>query len=286
MSDPLSLHYPEAVLAARERARAEGSFRERVRYDLVDRPHHSVGLLAAADLARFTGVDTIVAVEFGVAEGAGLLNLSDVAREVVDETGVDIEVVGFDSGSGLPAPIDYRDHPEIWAEGDFRLPDIERLRQNLAAGTELVLGPVAETVPIFVDSLDGRVIGFVSCDLDYYSSTREALGLFDARPEQLLPVVITHFDDVLGGAGRIGSLFRTEAAGQRLAIDEFNNGHSLRHFDPMRILRHRRVLDRELWMERMYALHVLDHPLRNAGRGRPPLSMGQHARTSEFEWPF
>ena len=286
MSDQLSLRYPQAVLTARERAKAEGSFRERVRFDLVDRPHHSVGLLAAADLARFTGVDAIVAIEFGVAEGAGLINLSDVARDVAGETGIDIEVVGFDSGAGLPAPVDYRDHPEIWSEGDFRLPNIERLRQTLPSGTELVLGPVAETVPTFVDILDGRVVGFVSCDLDYYSSTKEALRLFDARPDQLLPVVITHFDDVLGGAGRIGSLFRTEKAGQRLAIDEFNADHSMRHLDPMRILRHRRALDRELWIDRMYALHVLDHPFRAAHRGRLPKSMGEHARASEFDWPL
>jgi hypothetical protein len=282
----LSLRYPAALLTAREQAVADGSFRDRVRFDLVQRPHHAVGLLAAADLARFSGVDAIVAIEFGVAEGAGLLNLSEVAREVVGETGVDIEVVGFDSGLGLPSPVDYRDHPEIWAEGDFKLSDTDGLRHRLPAGTDLVLGPVAETVPAFVDSLDGRVVGFVSFDLDFYSSTAEALRLFDTRPDQLLPVVVSHFDDVLGGAQRIGSLFRTEAAGQRLAIEEFNRTHSRRHLDPMRILRHRRPLDREPWLERMYALHVLDHPQRGVRGDRPPMSMTEHARAENLEWPL
>lgn len=280
----ISLRYPEALVTARRQAEADGSFRERVRFDLVERPHHAFGLLAAADLARFAGVDTIVAIEFGVAEGAGLLNLSDIATAVANETGVRIEVVGFDSGVGLTAPLDYRDHPEIWAEGDFRLPNIDQLLEALPAGTELVLGPVAETVPAFVNALEGRVVGFVSFDLDLYSSTADALRIFDARADQLLPVVISHFDDVLGGARRIGSLFRTEAAGQLLAIREFNSEHSERHADPMRILRYRRPLDRELWLERMYAVHVLDHPVRSVERVRPAMSMTEHARTPDFGW--
>jgi hypothetical protein len=281
----LSLRYPPAVLAARQQAADDGSFRERVRFDLVDRPQHAVGLLAAADIARFTGVDRILAIEFGVAEGAGLRNLAVVARAVAEETDVDVEVVGFDSGVGLPPPVDYRDHPEIWSEGDFAPPDVDALRSSLPTGTELIIGQVAETVPIFVDSLGDRVVGFVSFDLDLYSSTRDALRLFVAKPDQLLPVVITHFDDVLGATGRIGSLFRTEAAGQLLAIREYNLSHTDRFLDHMRILRHRRPLDRELWLRRMYALHVLDHPVRNTLRTREALSMSEHAGAPDFDWP-
>ena len=284
MVDP-SLRYPPALLAARQEAAKTGSFRERVRFDLVERPQHAFGLLASADVARFAGVDRILAIEFGVAEGAGLRNLAEVARAVGEETGVEIQVVGFDSGQGLPAPVDFRDHPEIWAHGDFRMPDVEALRASLPPGTELVIGPVAETVPAFVDSLGERVVGFVSFDLDYYSSTAQALRLYEARPEMLLPVVVTYFDDVLGGARRIGSLFRSEAAGQLFAIREFNQRHSSRHLDPMRILRHRRPMDREIWIERMYALHVLDHSLRGKRRERGPLSMRDHAQIPDFEWP-
>jgi hypothetical protein len=281
----MSLRYPPSVLGARQRAADEGSFRERVRFDLVERPQHAMGLLAAADIARFAGIDRIVAIEFGVAEGAGLRNLADVAADVVEETGVHVDVVGFDSGQGLPAPVDFRDHPEIWSEGDFRTPDIAELRNDLPAGTELVVGPVGETVPAFIGSLAGRVVGFVSFDLDLYTSTTDALLLFEAPPEQLLPVVVSHFDDVLGGARRIGSLFRTEAAGQLLAIGEFNRANRPRHLDPIRILRHRRPLDRELWLERMYALHVLDHPVRSGNRTRPALSMTDHALAPDFDWP-
>jgi hypothetical protein len=278
------LRYPAALLAARQRAEADGTFRDRVRFDLVARPHHSFGLLAAADLARFCGIDAIVAIEFGVAEGSGLLNLSEIAKAVVDETGIGIEVVGFDSGVGLPAPVDYRDHPEIWAKGDFQAPDVDRLREILPMGTELVVGPVGETVPAFVKALKDRVVGFVSFDLDLYSSTADALHIFDARSDQLLPVVISYFDDVLGGARRIGSLFRTEAAGQLLAIDEFNSEQELRHVDRLRILPYRRPLDRELWLERVYAVHVLDHPVRTVRGPRRAMSMTEHANVAELGW--
>ena len=46
--------------------------------------------------------------EFGVAGGAGLLSLERIAELVEGLTGVEIEVHGFDTGTGLPAPKDYR----------------------------------------------------------------------------------------------------------------------------------------------------------------------------------
>jgi hypothetical protein len=282
----LDTRYPAALLDQRAAVAAGGTFRERVLFDLVDRPHHAFGVLAAADVAAFVGVPEIVAIEFGVAEGAGLLNLADIAEAVTRETGVDIRVVGFDSGRGLPPPVDFRDHPEIWAAGDFAMPDAAALRAELPAGGELLIGPVAETLPAFVESLTDAPIGFVSFDLDLYSSTSDALALFAIDSERLLPVVVTYFDDVIGGLRRIGSLFRNECAGQLLAIKEFNADHERRIIDDIRVLRYRRPLDREPWIERMYALHVLDHPVRSGAGSRAPMSMQEHGRATAFEWPL
>jgi hypothetical protein len=282
----LRLRYPSALLAARRRAADHGSFRERVRFDLVDRAQHGFGLLAAADLAKFVGVQSITAIEFGVADGAGLRNLAEVAAAVTTETSVTIHIVGFDSGVGLSTPADYRDHPEIWSGGDFTGPGPAALRDHVPAEVELVLGPVSDTVPGFVESPHTGPVGFVSFDLDLYSSTRDALALFTTAAESLLPVVISYFDDVSGGVTRIGSLFRTEAAGQLLAIQEFNNQQRLRRIDPIRVLRHRRPLDREPWLDRMYGLHVLDHPFRNQSRTRAAMSMAEHAAASELAWPL
>jgi hypothetical protein len=282
----IDTRYPPVLLERRAEIAATGTFRQRVAFDLVERPHHAAGLLAAADVASFTGTPEILAVEFGVAEGAGLLNMAEIAAEVTVETGIRIKIAGFDSGEGLPAPIDYRDHPEIWGEGDFRMGDADALRTRLPPSAELLLGPVATTLPGFVASLAEIPVGFVSFDLDLYSSTSQALALFDIEGTLLLPVVVSYFDDVTGGAKRIGSIFRNEAAGQLLAIKEFNARHSKRIIDQTRILRHRRPLDREPWIDRMYALHVLDHPVRNTSRSRAAMSMTEHGRAREFEWPL
>lgn len=281
----LAARYPAAAVEERARVIAEGTFRERVRFDAINRPQHAFGLLAAADVARFTGVGEIVAIEFGVAEGAGLVNLQELAALVTRETDVRIRVVGFDSGTGLPAPTDFRDHPEIWSRGDFATGDLDALRTKLSADTELVIGAVAETLGPFVERLTVPV-GFVSFDLDLYHSTRDALTLFAADAELLLPVVIAYFDDVIGGPRRIGSLFRTAAAGPLLAIDEFNRGHERRAIDPVRILRYRRPFDREIWIERTYALHVLDHPIRNGSSRRAGLSIADHGNVDTYDWPL
>jgi hypothetical protein len=281
----LAARYPRATLDERDRVATAGTFRERVRFDVVARPQHAFGLLAAADVASFVGVDEIVAIEFGVAEGAGLRNLAEIAAAVTAETNVNINLVGFDSGSGLPAPVDYRDHPEIWSEGDFAMGDPDALLAQLPPNVELVTGAVADTVAPFIETLS-TPIGFVSFDLDLYSSTRDALALFGSGPTLLLPVVIAYFDDVIGGPRRIGSLFRNSAAGPLLAIEEFNRGHDRRRIDPIRILRYRRPLDRELWMERTYALHVLDHPARAAPAQRPRLSIAEHRDVPRYDWPL
>jgi hypothetical protein len=282
----LASRYPAALLEQRERISARGTFRERVAFDLVPRPQHAFSLLTAADVAAFAGVPEIIGVEFGVAEGAGLLNLGEIAAEVTRETGVRIRLVGFDTGRGMPSPVDYRDHPEIWQGGDFAMPDPSSLQAQLPANTELVLGDVKDTVPEFALALRDAPIGFVSFDLDFYSSTRDALLLFDVAAQHLLPVVVTYFDDVIGGTRRIGSLFRNRAAGPLLAIDEFNATHETRVLDVIRILRHRRPLDRELWLDRMYALHVLDHPVRTPGTmRREAMSIGEHASGGRMNWP-
>jgi hypothetical protein len=283
----LASRYPPAVLEQRKRVAGNGSFRERVTFDLVARAQHAFGLLAAADVAAFAGEREFVAIEFGVAEGAGLLNLVEVAAAVSAETGIRIRLVGFDTGQGMPDPIDARDHPEIWSGGDFAMPDPDALRARLPANAELVLGQVRDTVPAFTAELHDSPIGFVSFDLDYYSSTRDALTLFDAPSTSMLPVVVTYFDDVIGGPRRLGSLFRNEAAGPLLAIREFNDAHTHRLIDTIRILRHRRPLDRELWLDRMYALHVLDHPARSvASSERAAMSIEEHSHAGGFEWPL
>jgi hypothetical protein len=41
------------------------------------------------------------------------------ASKTTAVTGVKIDVYGFDTGKGLPPPRTYRDHPELYRQGDF-----------------------------------------------------------------------------------------------------------------------------------------------------------------------
>lgn len=113
LTEPLHMNLASLFVAA------FGSLRAKVACDLVNRPHYAYGLLAAADQAKEAGIDAITAVEFGVAAGEGLLNLCKVAERVSNTTGVRINLVGFDTGRGMPPPVDYRDHPEEFQASDY-----------------------------------------------------------------------------------------------------------------------------------------------------------------------
>src|SRR5579884_3449641 len=159
---------------------AFGSYTQKIDWDLIYKQQYAYGVLKAAQLARFRGIDRVSLIEVGVASGAGLLNLAEIAANVGRELGVTFRIIGFDTGNGMPPARDYRDHPEYYHEGDFSM-DVEALRMRLPDSTRLVLGELEDTVPPFLESLShDEPIGFVSVDVDYYSSTVSALKLFAA----------------------------------------------------------------------------------------------------------
>lgn len=178
---------------------AVGGFRAKVAWDLVTRPHYAYGLLEAADQARQAGLDSCTAVEFGVAGGEGLLNLCVLAERVNAATGVKVRIAGFDTGQGMPPPVDWRDHPEQFGAGDFPM-DRERLSGRLPPNYRLILGPGDETVPEFLGGAltPSAPLSFVAFDLDYYSSTKRALVLLaDPDPAKYLFLPILYFDDIV-----------------------------------------------------------------------------------------
>ena len=115
-----------------------GNFRNKVKYDLVIRSYHAWGLLQAADFAKTCGVSKITAIEFGVANGAGLMNLAHIAPRVTRATGVEIQVVGFDTGMGMPPPRDYRDHPEHYRVGDYPTTNPDWLTEALPTHASII----------------------------------------------------------------------------------------------------------------------------------------------------
>ena len=254
LTEPIHLNIISLFVAA------FGSFTRKVEFDLVLRAPYAFGVLGAAQRARRYGIKEITVIEFGVSSGAGLMNMSALAEQAERETGVKINVVGFDSGTGMPEPLDYRDHPDMYVHGDFPM-EFDKLRQKLPARTQLVLGDVAKTVPAFLEKLTAPV-GFVVLDLDYYSSTKAAMRIFDGLAEKYLPLVSIYVDDIY-------SDLHNSWCGELLAIEEFNAEHPMRKFERFALLENTRIFKRANWLKHMFGLHVLDHSARavqNLGR--------------------
>jgi len=234
-----------------------GSVETKVRYGIFDRAHYAYGVYAAADLAKRLGLSAISVIEFGVAGGRGLLALERIAAEIGTAMGITIHVAGFDSGEGMPSPSDYRDLPHVWEKGYYKM-DVPKLKAQLSPNTELVLGNIADTV---VSWIPKGPIGFVGMDVDYYTSTLDALRLFEGRdPHTYLPRTYCYFDDIIWPEAAC----HNEYVGQLLAIREFNEAHEHLKLCPIHMLRHmlRSTQPQEIaWHEQMYVLHDFKHPL-------------------------
>jgi len=232
--------------------RTSRSTATRALWDASERPPYLLGLVHAAAQARQQGVPQICAVEFGVAGGLGLRILEREAASVRRDTGVDISVVGFDAGVGLPAATtgDYRDHPDYWQPGDFPM-DVAKLRASLSPGTELVLGDIRETLPRWIVQSQPAPVGFVSFDLDYYSSTIAALEIFSHPAKRMLHRVPCYFDDIVAFVAH-------RDAGELLAIRTFNAQHvGAITIDRWHGIRQGRPFDHP-YLEQMFVAHDLD----------------------------
>lgn len=251
--------YPRLNALVEETAAALGA---------TQRPQYTWGLAHAAYLAQQLGIPRIAALELGVAGGKGLVALDRAADWVEGALGVAIEVHGFDSGQGLPRPADVRDLPNLWAAGDFPM-DQAALAGRLRRA-RLHLGLVEREIPTFLQT-QPPPIGFISFDLDLYSSTVASFPLLLAAPDRLLPRVQCYFDDILG-------FTFAEFNGERLAIREFNAAHATRQISPIFGARHY-VPPRyaaAIWVDKLYMAHILDHPRYNDYDGlvlRPRLDL-------------
>ncbi len=233
-----------------------GSYRLKVAFDLVVRQQYAFPILYAAELAKRQGLSRVTLIEFGVANGAGLLNMCRIAERTGKAVGIDFRVVGFDTGAGMPPAVDYRDLPDVFQQGDFPM-DVERLRRSLPDFAELIIGDVKDTIPKFLQSVSAEApVGFVAVDVDYYSSARETLNILNGRPNQYLPLVPVYLDD-------IGIDSCNPWTGELLAVNEFNAQNNLRKIAPFTVLRSNRIFKNTQWIDRMFAAHIHDHILRS-----------------------
>ena len=240
-------YYTEAGLAETiEKATADPSF-----------PQYGYGVVQAIALAGALGYSRMSVLELGVAGGNGLVALEQLSREHSKPSGVDTLVIGFDLGTGMPEPADYRDLPYIWQAGFFRM-DEPVLRKRLSKA-ELHLGDISLTGKNFLSSL-GAPIGFISFDLDYYSSTVSAFkALLHGEVDCYLPRVVCYFDDTVGPHHEMHSTF----TGELLAINEFNSRNEKRKIGKLNGLRYKVSPNEGAWVEGIYILHLFDHPRYN-----------------------
>ena len=226
--------------------------------DALDFHQYAYGVFGAVELAARLGMSAVTFIELGVAGGNGLVELERLAFEVGGDRDVVPQVVGFDLGTGMPPPVDHRDVPYAWREGFFRM-DEQVLRSHLRHA-DLLLGDVGLTGPKFMATTPAP-IGFVSFDLDYYSSTVAAFeALLESDDyERYLSRVLCYFDDTVGPHAEMHSEF----TGELLAIGEFNQKHQRRKLARISGLRYKVMPFDGPWVSGMFVLHLFDHPRYN-----------------------
>ncbi len=230
-----------------------GSVDFRLAMQALNRPEYAFGVKYAAQLAARLKLPKISVIEFGVATGGGLLALESYAAEYGRLAGVDVEVYGFDTGVGLPEVSDYRDLGYVWRRGAYRM-DVEGLKRRLRKA-QLVLGDIRDTLPEFLKA-DHAPIGFISFDLDYFRSTKDAFGIFGGADSCYLPRVLCYFDDIISD----GIALHCDDVGELRAIREFNRnakeGERLAQVD----LIFGEVLYPAPWLRQLWTYHRFHHP--------------------------
>lgn len=230
------------------------SYERKLNYEIMPYPQYAYGTYQAALQAKALGLESISVIEFGVAGGNGLVALENIAQDIEEEVGIKISVYGFDRVEGLPEILDYRDLPYVWQKGFFKM-DVDLLESRLKKA-KLILGDVENTLKTFSQEQSPPPIGFISFDLDYYSSTAKAFQLFDESDTLFLPRVFCYFDDCIGGDWELHSEF----TGELLLIKEFNNKNNDRKLAKINGLRHKRIFESR-WNDVMYVLHLFKHHL-------------------------
>jgi hypothetical protein len=240
-----------------------GSYRSKIAFDLIIRQHHAYGLLQAADRALKLGFSSVSVIEFGVASGAGIMNIRQIASNIQKITGIRFDIYGFDNITGMPPHKDYRDHPDLYREGDYKM-NYEQLKKNLNATVKIIQGDIRNNIHAFLQNLSPQApIGFVSLDVDYYSSAVDALTVFrDSDASKYLDIVYLYVDD-------IHKEEHNSRCGELLAIREFNDKHPQRLIEKHAFLETQRIFKHARWLRHIYLLHVLDHAHRSAPHAKP-----------------
>lgn len=210
-NEPLRIHYLRKLFQKLTFL----SYTNRLFKEAVPRPYYGFTIYHSLKLAKLLGYKKVSVIEFGVAGGNGLVNIEYHVKEIQKIIDIDVEIYGFDASSGLPKAKDYRDMPYLWKE-NFYVMDVPKLKSRLTSST-LMLGDIKKSL----ENFSAAPIACVMMDVDYYSSTVDALQIFN-HPH--LPRVFCYFDDVVGNE----TCLYNEFSGELLAIDEFNKKNDMK----------------------------------------------------------
>jgi hypothetical protein len=236
---------------------------------VLEKAFYAYGVLLAAEEAKRMGLSRVSIVELGVWFGHGLKSLCEICAFLSTTIGMQFDIYGFDTGAGLPPVADYRDHPELWGAGEMKMPDFEALAAELPPNCRLLIGDVRETIPKFLadHASPESPVGFVSLDVDLYTSSVSALKLLDADAECLLPAVMLCEDDAYC------NVLQNSYCGEALAIKDFNESHELRKIDK-KVVRTNRP--QQPWHHMFYFAHIFDHPVRRSAGAAPRFDLFFH----------
>ena len=182
------------------------------------RPHYESLIYETSKNAIKLGFNEISVVELGVAGGNGIKSILKYKRKIEKILDIKINIVGFDTGTGLPNSNLKEDLPYFWKQGDYtniNLKDLEKEDSSI----KIYEGNISSTIDKYI--LENKIkIGLIFFDLDLYSSTKLFLDKIPALSEKklLLPRVFCYFDDLF-----VADYTLNDINGEPLAIKEFNN---------------------------------------------------------------
>ena len=185
---------------------------------LTFRPHYESLIYETSKNAIKLGYKEISIIELGVAGGNGIKSILKYKKKIEKVLDIKINIIGFDTGTGLPQTNEKKDLPFFWKLGDYTNKDLKNL-ENQDPSIKIYEGNISNTIDKFI--LENNLkIGLIIFDLDLYTSTKSFLDKIPelSKKELLLPRVFCYFDDLF-----IADYSLDQTNGEPLAITEFND---------------------------------------------------------------
>ncbi len=182
------------------------------------RPHYESLIFESAKNAIKLGYKEINIIELGVAGGNGIRSLIKYKKKIEKILNIRIQIIGFDTGTGLPSTNSKEDLPFFWKSGDYTNENLGELEKK-DNSVKIYVGNISNTLDKFMSENKNK-IGLIIFDLDLYSSTKLFLNQIAkfSKLNLLMPRVLCYFDDLF-----VADYCLDDTNGEPLAISEFNN---------------------------------------------------------------